>query len=146
MTARCLLHPALLLVALLSLAPAGARAEGAVRVLACDSTRVCDAVGDCRSDTGSLTLRMAPEALAADGSGRYELTLGGDVLPMQALTLAGDVLPMQAVSEAGPFLWQQADTRYTLLVNSNSDFVLHALSLSPQPSASLRYLRCTFRQ
>jgi hypothetical protein len=134
MTARCLLHPALLLVALLSLAPAGARAEGAVRVLACDSTRVCDAVGDCRSDTGSLTLRMAPEALAADGSGRYELTLGGDVLPMQA------------VSEAGPFLWQQADTRYTLLVNSNSDFVLHALSLSPQPSASLRYLRCTFRQ
>jgi hypothetical protein len=134
MNARRPLHPSLLLAALLPLAPATLSAEGAVRVLACDSTRVCDTVGECRSDSGSLTLRMAPEALDADGSGRY------------ALTLDGDVLPMQAVSEAGPFLWQQADTHYTLLVNSNTDFVLHALTLSPQPSASLRYLRCTFRQ
>ncbi len=134
MNARALPHPPLMLVALLTLAPAGASAEGAVRVLACDSTRVCDTVGECRSDAGSLTLRMAPQALDADGSGRY------------ALTLDGDVLPMQAVSEAGPFLWQQADTHYTLLVNSNTEFVLHALSLSPQPLATLRYLRCTVRQ
>jgi hypothetical protein len=127
---RRALPPTLLLSAAL---PALVWAEGAVRVLNCQTTQVCDAIGHCRTDGETLSLRMTPKALRSDGSGEFMLHYQDRDVPMETL------------SEAGPFVWQLEHDRYTLLANSSTQFLLHKLSLAAEPTASVQFMTCSFR-
>ena len=111
-----------------------AHAEGAVRVLDCKVTQRCDAAGRCEVRSDAIGFRLEPQALANDGSGQYTLRYR-------------DVeVPMQAVGEAGPFIWTAQNVRYTLLVSSETQLLLHALELAAVPSTSVDFLTCTVKQ
>lgn len=117
----------------LALCPSLASAEGAVRLLECQVTQICDAAGACAAAAEQLSFRMKPQALDDEGRGRYVLRYGEIEAGMEAL------------SEAGPFYWTQAQERNTLLASSESSFLWHQLSLGPAPEASISFLDCTVR-
>jgi hypothetical protein len=108
-------------------------AEGAVRVLSCETTQRCDAAGQCEPHQETLELRMEPKALNSDGSGEFSLQYGDEAVPVQAL------------SEAGPFVWSREQNRYTLLASSDTQLLLHTLSLSVEPEATVLFMACSFR-
>lgn len=114
--------------------PAVAVAEGAVKVLACEVTQQCDADGQCEPRPQSREFHMEPISLNADGSGQFTLQYDGNAVPMQAL------------SEAGPFVWNEGQHRHTLLASSETQFLLHTLSLTDKPSATIQFMTCSFRQ
>lgn len=109
-------------------------AEGAVRVLACETTLQCDAAGHCMPHAEAIEFRMEPKALNADGSGEFTLQYRDAELPMQAL------------SEIGPFVWTQQQDRYTLLASSDTQFLLHTLALADEPRATLQFMSCSLQQ
>lgn len=109
-------------------------AEGAVRILDCKATQRCDAGGRCDARSEDIVFRLEPQALADDGSGQYTLRYGDTVVPMQAL------------GEAGPFVWTVQDVRYTLLVSSQTQLLLHALAPAAVPSATVDFLNCSVKQ
>jgi hypothetical protein len=51
-----------------------------------------------------------------------------------------------ASSAAGPFVWDVGNERHTLIASSETEFLWHALTLAPAPTAQIRFLRCIFRQ
>jgi len=109
-------------------------AEGAVRVLDCQITRLCNTTGQCETQDGKVQFRMAPQALDASGAGQYNLQVDGIESAMQAQ------------SEIGPFYWNTGPERHTLLASSETRFVWHTLSLAAQPEGNTRFLACTFQQ
>jgi hypothetical protein len=113
---------------------ASVMAEGAVRVLSCETMQRCDAAGQCEPHQETLELRMEPKALNSDGSGEFLLQYGDE-----------EAVPVQALSEAGPFVWSRAQNRYTLLASSDTQFLLHTLSLSIEPEATVLFMTCSFR-
>jgi hypothetical protein len=120
------------LTALLTLGlPLTGNSEGAVRVFDCESRQLCTGAGACQTTITALTLRMAPKTLSADGAGQYTMTFNNSGVTVEAL------------SAAGPYLWTVADTRYTLLVSSNTELLLHTLTLTPAPTASVQFLMCS---
>jgi hypothetical protein len=116
---------------LLSLA---VHAEGAVRVLDCKTMQRCDAAGSCEARSEAIEFRLEPQALADDGSGQYLLRYRDVEVPMQAL------------GEAGPFVWSVGSVRYTLLVSSETQLLLHALELAAAPATTIDFLECSVRQ
>ena len=112
----------------------GASGEGAVRVLDCTTSRICDAAGNCEPEAAERTFRWEPIQTQADGAGTYTLTDGDTEVPMQAL------------SDAGPFFWSVGSQRNTLLVSSETQFVWHRLTLEPVPEGTVAFLTCAFRQ
>ncbi len=124
----------IVLAACASLLSVYACAEGAVRVLDCKVTQRCDASGSCEAHSDAIEFRLEPQALADDGSGRYLLRYRDAEVPMQAL------------SEAGPFVWSRDKVRYTLLVSSDTQLLLHALTLAPAPASTVDFLNCAARQ
>lgn len=121
------------LLSLLPLLPALAQAEGAVRVLDCNTTQVCDAAGTCEAASDAVIFRMSPESLSADGSGTYKISYQD---------IEAD---MQASAEAGPFYWTRDVERNTLLASSETRFLWHKLQLAPTPQASILFLDCTLQ-
>jgi hypothetical protein len=111
-----------------------ALAEGAVRVLNCTVTQTCDGVGKCAAATDVVTFRMEPIEIEPDGSGRYTLRYGD----VQAA--------MMASSDLGPYVWSVGQERHALLVSSEHDFLWHRLVVEPVPAATVRFLKCEFRQ
>lgn len=109
-------------------------AEGAVRIFDCKVTQRCDAAGKCAVNSDSIEFRLEPQALADDGSGEY------------ILRYRDRTVPMQAASEAGPFLWSEQNVRYTLLVSSETQLLLHALELATVPATTVDFLTCKVRQ
>jgi hypothetical protein len=108
--------------------------EGAVRLLDCSITRVCDAGGSCTAASDDVTFSMQPIESRADGSGRFQLHYGNTDAPMDAL------------SDAGPFVWNVGAERNALLVSSETQFLWHRLTLDPMPTATVSFLRCAIRQ
>jgi hypothetical protein len=117
-----------------TLLPAAVMAEGAVRVLACEVQQQCDAAGQCESRQQVLEFRMEPKSLNADGSGEFRLQYRDKQMPMRSL------------SEAGPFVWSDGQDRYTVLASSETQFLLHTLTLDDKPHATIQFMRCSFRQ
>jgi len=124
----------LLVVALIPFPAGVGRAEGAVRLLECTVVRVCDGAGKCAAAPDVVTFRMEPVEIGPDGSGPYTLRYG-------------DVeAAMTASAETGPFVWSVGQERHALLVSSERDFLWHRLVGEPAPAATVRFLRCEFRQ
>lgn len=109
-------------------------AEGAVRVLSCEVVQQCNASGVCEPHKEQLEFRMEPKAQRSDGSGDFTLRRDDEEFPMTAL------------SDAGPFVWNQQQDRYTLLVSSETQFLLHILSLDDTPHSTIQFMQCSFRQ
>lgn len=108
-----------------------AMGEGAVRTIDCKITQTCDAAGQCALVSDAVSFRMAPEALAADGSGTYQISYGD----VQA--------SMTATSYAGPFSWSTDSERNTLLASSETQFLWHRVILAGVPEAEIQFLSCT---
>jgi len=109
-------------------------AEGGVKVLDCRVARVCDGAGRCEPGAGTVTFRMEPKELGAGGVGRYTLRYGGTSADMDAR------------SEAGPFEWSLGSERHALLASSETQWLWHALTLEPEPTATIRFLLCSFQR
>lgn len=118
---------------LLVVVPAVVRAEGAVRVLDCKVTQICDAAGVCQAASEEVSFRMAPEKLSEDGAGTYEISYR-DIKAS-----------MQASSYAGPFYWTTGAERNTLLASSETQFLWHRLRLEPAPETKVHFLECAVR-
>ena len=126
---------AALLAAAMFALPAGfAHAEGAMRLLDCTVVQACDGAGKCAAAADVVKFRMEPIEVRPDGSGRYTLRYGD----VQAA--------MTASSDIGPYVWSVGQERHALLVSSEHDFLWHRLVLEPAPAATVRFLRCEFRQ
>jgi hypothetical protein len=121
------------LLALTGALPGFVSAEGAVRVLECTVTTVCDAAGRCADATEPLSFRIEPLDVSATGPARYAISYGETRAEMQALT------------EAGPFFWVHGSERATLLASSETQWLWHRLALEPQPLATVSFLTCAFR-
>lgn len=124
--------PILTLLYLVAL-PQLAWAEGAVRVLDCKVTQVCDASGACEAESDDVSFRLAPENLHEDGSGTY------------AITYRAIQASMEATSEAGPFYWTMGSERNTLLASSETQFLWHRLMLDPTPATRVYFLNCALQ-
>jgi len=121
-------------VALAFWLPCSALAEGAVRVLECSVTTVCDAAGMCTAAAEPVSFRIEPLDVAATGAARYAIRYNETQTEMQALT------------DAGPFFWMHGGERATLLASSETEWLWHRLVLEPRPSATISFLTCAFRQ
>ena len=110
-----------------------ALAEGAVRVLECKSVQLCDTTGTCAAAAGEVVFRMTPVSVDADGAGSFTMQYDSSLADMQAL------------SGVGPWYWVSRQQRHTLLASSDTRFVWHTLSLTPEPEAQTRFLNCSFR-
>lgn len=121
-------------VGILSLAPSLLFAEGAVKLLDCEITRVCDASGVCEAASDETGFRMEPIELGAAGAGRYSLSYGGTQVEMQAM------------SDTGPFLWNRGSERHALLASSETGWLWHQLTLEPSPGSTIRFMSCSFQQ
>jgi hypothetical protein len=119
---------------LTALLPGLVLSEGAVRLLECTVTQVCDGGGACETASGGVSFRMEPVEREASGAMRYALSYGDT----QA--------DMLAVSDAGPFIWTVRDERNALLASSQTQWLWHRLTLDPAPAATIRFLTCSFRQ
>ena len=128
----------LILSGVILLLPFCALAEGAVRLLECSIEEACDPTGSCRPDFGDVVFSMEPLKLDADGSGSYLISYD-----MSNITQKSD---MEAKSFAGPFLWNLDREMHTLLANSETNFLWHRLSLTPNPESSIYFLGCEFTQ
>ena len=124
----------LIAASMITLMPSAMRAEGAVRVLACNTVRVCDAAGSCELATDETRFRMEPQALDASGASRFALAYG-DVRA-----------DMNAMSDVGPFIWNVGTERHALLVSSETQWLWHRLTLEPAPAATIAFLECSFEQ
>lgn len=134
---RQTLHDALVRMSALvltSVLPGFVHAEGAVRVLECTVTMVCDAAGQCAGAAEPVSFRIEPLEVAETGPARYAINHGETQAEMQALT------------DAGPFFWMHGSERATLLASSETQWVWHRLVLEPRPSATISFLTCAFRQ
>lgn len=118
---------------LVLLLPGMVSAEGAVRVLTCTITRVCDAAGRCGAGSGQVAFRMEPIETGADGSGSYTLSYENNETEMQALSLAG------------PYVWTAGTERNTLLASSETAFLWHRVKFEPTPEGTIRFLSCAMR-
>jgi hypothetical protein len=123
-----------LLLSSAALLPVCAKAEGALRIFACEVVQDCDAEGVCEAARRKIEFRMAPVERAADGAGRYTIHYDDQSADLRAL------------SEAGPFYWQQGAEHNTLLASSDTRFLWHSLSLAAAPVARVRFLACAVRQ
>lgn len=124
----------LLAASMVTLLPNAIRAEGAVRVLACNTVRVCDAAGSCELAAGATRFRMEPQALDPTGAARFALRYD-DVRA-----------DMSAMSDVGPFFWSAGTERHALLVSSETQWLWHRLTLEPTPAATVAFLECSFEQ
>jgi hypothetical protein len=122
------------IVGLLWLAPSILPAEGAVKLLDCEITRICDAAGACTAGRDEVSFRMEPIELGAAGAGRYSLGYGGTQVEMQAM------------SDTGPFLWNRDSERHALLASSETGWLWHQLTLEPSPGSTIRFMSCSFQQ
>ena len=116
------------------LLPITALAEGALRILQCSLDQRCDGEISCSPESGDVVFNMEPVMLDDKGAGSYEITYEEN----QSV--------MTAMSFAGPFFWRTEGEMHTLLANSESRFLWHKLSLSPQPIASMQFIDCAFTQ
>lgn len=115
------------------LMPAMALPEGAVKLLDCTVTRVCDAAGVCEPGSRKAVFRMEPIQLGAGGAGTF------------MITYAGTEAEMTAMSEVGPFLWAAGSERNALIVSSRTEWLWHQLTVEPTTKAAVRFLSCTFQ-
>ena len=125
---------ALSALGLLALMPNAVWGEGAIRVIDCTITRLCDAAGSCQAAAGAVAFRMEPVQLDKDGAGRYQLRYGETQAQVNAL------------SDIGPFVWTVGEERHTLLASSETNFLWHRLTLAPAPAATVRFLTCSIHQ
>lgn len=110
-------------------------AEGAVRYIECDLTRVCDSTGDCKEfnkQTSHTAFTLKPQALDATGAGSWTITWNGREAGMTAL------------GEAGPFYWttDEGRERHTLVASSETRFLWHQLNLAAGPEATVSFMDC----
>lgn len=124
----------LLLSVLGLLLPCLTLAEGNIRLLNCETLRLCDSAGNCQPQTDAFKFRLEPVSLDEDGAGTYQLTYGDVKTTMQALT------------QAGPFYWSSDTERNTLMASSETAFVWHRLRLGAVVDADVRFMRCEFSQ
>jgi len=120
---------ALLLLPLAALAHV-AMGEGAARSFNCRITQTCDAAGRCQRADGEVSFRMAPESLAPDGSGTYQISYRDEQASMEARSFAG------------PFYWTTDSERNSLLASSETEFLWHRLKLASAPEAEIHFLTC----
>ena len=115
-----------------------AAGEGAVRTFDCTITQTCNAAGRCEKAAGEVTFRMSPEALAADGSGTYQINYRhGDQINYRDVQAS-----VKAASYAGPFYWNTNSERNSLLASSETEFLWHRLILAPTPETEIHFLSC----
>lgn len=122
------------LLASIMLLPPLAFAEGARKELDCQIVRVCDAAGVCQAGDGNVSFTMEPVEVGESGAGRYQLSY------------AQTTSEMQAVADAGPFIWTAGQERHVLVASSETEWLWHRLDLAAAPTATIRFLGCSFRQ
>lgn len=124
----------ILFLVFVTLAPAAALAEGAVRELLCSYNRLCDAAGTCQDESGQIIFMMEPVTVADDGAGSFIIHYGGREADMRS------------AGYAGPYTWTTPLATSTLLANSEEQFLWHQLVLDPEPSARIHFMNCRFTQ
>ena len=121
-------------IGLASLLSGALRAEGAVKLLECEVARVCDAGGVCNAGSGAVSFVMEPDDLEDGGAGSYTISYRDTEAAMRAIT------------DAGPFLWTIGRERHALIPSSETEWLWHALDLEARPTATIRFLVCSFQQ
>lgn len=116
--------------------PGAALAEGAVTVIDCAVTSVCDAQGSCEPASRRVSFRLEPLDRNADGSARYEISYGNNRRA-----------EVRGLSDAGPYVWTTDKERNALLASSETRWLWHQLELDPAgPLATIRFLSCTIER
>jgi len=122
-------------LALCLLTPVAAMTEGAVKLLECSISRICDGQGQCEAGSGQAAFRMEPLQVEAGGVGSYTISYGDTEVAMNAL------------SEVGPFIWTVGTERNALIVSSRTDWLWHQLASGPTTAATVRFLGdCSFQR
>jgi len=116
---------------LAALLPLTALAEGDTRIVTCQVSKICDALGNCQTSDTKTTLALSPISRGPSGEGPHWIEYNGQKYKAENVT------------GRGPIVWSTEDQDVqTLLFAGENEMIWHRLTLTPRAHSTLEFLTC----